>query len=150
MKIKKPKIDISKLSVTQIIPKTKSIVNDPILMDIKKPTASFQLEMTPMFNLDEDAIKIELLVSIDLIKGKKLHAKVAVFSYDFYYQYNNLKDLLDEEGEIVSEIFLTCSNLSYSTLRGIIYSNSSKTCIENVLLPIVTGTQLMEGSVKSN
>lgn len=145
---KQPKIDISKLSVVRITPKKQSIISDPELGNSNESEAIFSLELTPLFNVDANAIKIELSVVIDLINDKKEFPRVAEFSFDFHYQYENLSGLLNPDGELISDIFFTCSNISYSTLRGIIFAKSSQTCIEHVLLPVVTGAELVKGLVR--
>lgn len=142
---KKNKVDISRLSIAQISPRLQSIIGNPDLNDLKKADAQFDIELVPMFNLEADAIKIDLSISISLAKKNKQAMKVADFTYDFLYDYRGLRDLQDDEGVLNPEIFLTCANISYSTLRGIIYSKSANTCIENILMPILTGDELTRG-----
>ena len=144
---KKIKVDISKLEVLDILPKTQAIQNIPDKIQSDSTNIKYDIQLTPFYNLEDNFIKIDLTVkmsfendenNIDLLN-------VAEFSYDFIYRYNNLNELKDDDNILSPEIFLTCSNISYSTLRGIIYSKSADTCIANALIPIVTGAELMKG-----
>jgi len=140
----KSAIDVSKLSILEVHEKEQSITN-PEINPKKKIDSSFEISLTPLYNLTDNIIKIELAISIKLEQDGKQYAGVGRFSYDFLYKYENLKDLMDPDGALNPEIFLTCSNISYSTLTGIIYSKSSNTCIDNILLPVVSGSELLAG-----
>lgn len=143
---KKPiKIDISKLEVIEIFPKIQVINNLPELIDSEDTRINYGIQLNPLYNLEANAIKIELSVTMDVETESETHFKVGEFSYDFIYEYHDLLDIADSDGDISSEIFLTCSNISYSTLRGIIHAKSATTCLQKALLPIVTGSELMKG-----
>jgi hypothetical protein len=147
---KKIKVDISKLQVVEIVPKTQLIKNLPEKTQSDSTNIYYGIQLTPYFSFKGNLIKIDLTITmsfqndannVDLLN-------VAEFSYDFIYRYDKLTDLKDEKGDLSPEIFLTCSNISYSTLRGVIYAKSADTCIANALIPIVTGAELMDGLVK--
>jgi hypothetical protein len=147
---KKIKIDISKLEVLDILPKTQVIKNIPDKIQSDSTNIKYGIELTPFFRLKGNLIKIDLTVKMSFENDANNSdlSNVAEFSYDFIYRYTNLKDLQDENNLLSPEIFLTCSNISYSTLRGIIYAKSADTCIANALIPIVTGAELMKGLKK--
>ncbi|MBB6130482.1 hypothetical protein [Mucilaginibacter lappiensis] len=137
------KIDISRLDIVEILPKTQIINNFPELNNIDAKI-KYNIQLNPLYNFDSNIIKIELGVLIEWEdKGQDL--RIGEFAYDFIYEYDKLSDITDPNGNITPEIFLTCSNISYSTLRGIIHAKSATTCLEKALLPIVTGSELMQG-----
>ena len=147
---KKIKIDVSKLQVVEIVLKTQVIKNLPENTPSDSTNIKYGIELTPFFSFEGNLIKIYLKITmsfqndennIDLVNA-------AEFSYDFIYRYDSLDELKDFEGDLSPEIFLTCVNISYSTMRGIIYAKSADTCIANALIPIVTGSELMKGLVK--
>lgn len=138
-------IDVSKLEIRGIISKVQNISNIPLAEIEGSTTATFAIDLNPLYNIEDNAIKIELRVGIDIEKGNEKYPKVAEFLFDFFYHYEGLADTLNNEKDIDAEIFVTCSNISYSTLRGIVYSKAANTCIENILLPVVSGAELVSG-----
>lgn len=147
---KKIKVDISKLQVVEIVPKTQLIKNLPKKAQSDSTNINYGIQLTPFFSFKGNLIKIDLTITMSFQNDANNadFLNVAEFSYDFIYRYDKLTDLKDTNGDLFPEIFLTCSNISYSTLRGIIYSKSADTCIANALIPIVTGAELMDGLVK--
>jgi hypothetical protein len=150
VKSKTIKIDISKLQVVEITPKIQTINNLIDLGNAVDAKIKYAIQLNPLYNIEANAIKIELAVVMDIETAEQTHQKVGEFSYDFVYEYDALTDITDSKGEISPEVFLTCSNISYSTLRGIIHAKSANTCLEKALLPIVTGDELMRGIIPPN
>jgi hypothetical protein len=145
MKIQKSKrLDISNLMVREILPKVQLIENIAAFDKDEDIEAKFDIELNPSFSLSNNVIKIELAVTIDLKHKNDDYDKVGIFAFEFLYTYEGLKELVDEQGIPEPEIFVTCANISYSTLRGIIYAKASNTCLNNILLPIIKGDELMK------
>jgi hypothetical protein len=144
---KKIKVDISKLEIIEIVPKTQVIKNLPEFNKSESVKIKYGVQLNPLYSLSADLVKIDLTITMSFEKDDDNEevSNVGEFSYDFVYRYENLSELTDSEGDISPEIFLTCSNISYSTLRGIIYAKSANTCIADALIPIVTGSELMDG-----
>ena len=145
----KIKVDISKLEVVDILPKTQLIKNISAKDQAGSTNIKYDIKLNPMYSLKGNLIKIDLTVTMSFESNSNSELlDVAEFSYDFIYKYSDLNELKDENGELTPEIFTTCSNISYSTLRGIIYAKSADTCISNALIPIVTGSELTKGMYK--
>jgi hypothetical protein len=146
---KKIKVDISKLEILDIISVSQTINSMPDKKQSDSTNIKYGIELTPYYSLKENLIKIDLRVTMSFENDKNNidFLNVADFSYGFVYRYKDLKDLQDNNNILSPEIFLTCSNISYSTLRGIIHTKSADTCIANALIPIVTGSELMDGLV---
>lgn len=138
-----PKIDINKLEIKAISLKTTHLQEIPQGYFTADSVATFEVKLNPLFNIDDNVIKIELSLGINVNHNKKPYKNVGVFEYDFLFGYSGLSSLLDSEGKLSPEIFVTCSSISYSTLRGIIYSNTLGTCLENLILPVISGKELI-------
>jgi hypothetical protein len=139
------KLEIAKLEISEISTKVQAVRSDFIFASGQSYKAYFEIQLKPLYNLEGNAIKIDLRVDIGFEHESGDHPKVGEFAFEFFYNYSSLSSLLMEDNELDPEIFLVCANISYSTLRGIIYTKSANTCLEKVLLPIVTGAELMKG-----
>lgn len=140
---KQKRLDIANLSVREILPKTQHIESTNAFDKMENVEAKFEMELSPSFSLNNDIVKIELSLAIELKHDNGAYDKVANFVFEFLYTYNSLRDLVNEDGIPEPEIFVTCANISYSTLRGIIYAKAANTCLNNILLPIIKGDELM-------
>lgn len=148
MKTINNKVDISNLMVREILPKIQLIESITAFEKAEEIEAKFDIELNPSFSLSNDVIKIELGVTIDLKHKDDEYNKVGIFAFEFLYTYQGLKNLVNKDGIPAPEIFVTCANISYSTLRGIIYAKASNTCLNNILLPIITGDELIKNLSK--
>ena len=143
---RKPKeLNLSKLSITEISPKVQAVRSDFVFEKDSAYNAYFNIQLQPLYNLEAKAIKIELKVDIGFFRDEIDHPKVGEFAFEFIYEYDDMSNLIGDDGELDQQLFVVCANISYSSLRGIIYSISANTCLEQVLLPIVTGAELMKG-----
>lgn len=144
------KIDVSILEIREIYPKKQTINNPSAYSPNDTVTADFSVGLHALYNLEDNVIKIGLDVKIGLEVGNEHFSDTGEFSYDFIYSYRDLKTLLDSDGQLTPEIFVVCASISYSTLRGIILTKASGSSIENILLPVVTGTELLQSLKKGS
>lgn len=121
----------------------------------KKEALGFNLHVahTTMHNLNEQRVKIGLLIDLDtennIMEGK------AHFVIDFHYHIQNLNNFYEvkETGELLFSGLLisTLIGLSFSTARGIIFERLSNTNLQGVILPVVDPKKiLISNSNKSN
>lgn len=153
MKKDEAKVDISKISLLHVEIVSFSIKNDintPVRKsDIKKIDFTFNTELRFNVELKETLIKLK----VDVIATHEKSSEIEVggnFVLDFIYKSENFEDYIRVEDEknkkldLTPAFILTLLGLSYSTARGIIFSRSSGTILEGILLPIIAPATLLE------
>ena len=113
--------------------------------DLKDKEFQMNIAQSIKHNLDSKSFKISLLVSFSCTG----HV-FAEYLYDFYFKVENMLDFvseLDGKTAFTGQLLGTLIGLSYSALRGILYSRLAETNLNGVILPIVNPNELLDAKI---
>jgi|APDee1175537692_1029409.scaffolds.fasta_scaffold00142_7 hypothetical protein len=113
-----------------------SYINDNI--ENKNPNFDFSIAHAVQHNLKDERIKITLFINLLSDTNNEIGIK---FNIDFHYKIDDLEDhykLNENNTPIFSMLFIaTIVGISFSTARGIIFSQLQNTKLNNLILPVI-------------
>lgn len=139
----------------QIIPekihltKIKWIKENTVLLEDKlsqNPTYDFTIAQNMMHNLEKQLVKIRLFVDIDGSINEKSINQGGNYEIDFFFQIDDLNNhyQLIEDKPVFNGVFVgTLLGISYSTLRGMLFTLWKDTVLESVILPVISIPKLL-------
>lgn len=136
----------SKIHLTNI----KTVKENTVLFNGKlnsKPTYDIQVSHNVMHNLDKELVKIRLYLDVSAdIEGKKIN-QGGNYEIDFFFKIEDLKDhyQINNEKPLFGGVFIsTLLAISYSTLRGMMFSLWRDTHLNSLILPIINVPDLLK------
>lgn len=140
------KIIPSKIHLTNI----KTEKENTILFDGKldaKPTYDIKVAHNMMHNLEKELVKIRLFLDVNAIVDDKPINQGGNYEIDFFFKIEDLKDhyQINNEKPLFSGLFVsTLLAISYSTLRGMMFTLWKDTYLKSVILPIINVPDLLK------
>lgn len=136
----------SKIHLTNI----KTVKENTVLFNGKlnsKPTYDIQVSHNVMHNLDKELVKIRLYLDVSAdIEGKTIN-QGGNYEIDFFFKIEDLKDhyQINNEKPLFGGVFIsTLLAISYSTLRGMMFSLWRDTHLNSLILPIINVPDLLK------
>jgi hypothetical protein len=118
----------------------------PEKMDVN-PIYNFQITHTMMHNLEKEIVKIGIFVDMKCeLNGKQIY-QGGSYEADFVFKVDQLQSYyqLIENKPLFEGAFVgTLLGISYSTIRGMLYSSWQKAELGNVILPVISIQELMK------
>lgn len=143
--------DISLIKIDEIVITNAGIDNDTELVFLDKGNHYFDIKygFTPGININKK--KFRIIFSCDINTFNKSDEPIAIkgrFEIAFLFNVENLESLTtftENEGLVIDPDFVSSlSNIVYSTSRGIIYTRCQGTILKNLILPIISTTDLLK------
>ncbi len=107
----------------------------------KKPTYDFVIAHNMMHNLDKQIVKIRLFVDMSgNVDGKTIN-QGGNYEVDFLFKIDDLENhyqMIDEKPVFNGVFVSTLLGISYSSLRGMLFSIWSNTPLKDVVLPVIS------------
>lgn len=118
----------------------------PEKMDVH-PTYNFQITHAMMHNLEKEIVKISIFVDMKCeLNGKQIY-QGGSYEVDFIFKVDQLQSYyqLIEDKPLFEGTFVgTLLGISYSTIRGMLYSSWQKAELGKVILPVISIQELMK------
>jgi hypothetical protein len=140
------KIIPSKIHLTNI----KTEKENTILFDGKldvKPTYDIKVAHSMMHNLEKELVKIRLFLDVNAVVDDKPINQGGNYEIDFFFKIEDLKDhyQINNEKPLFSGLFVTTLlAISYSTLRGMMFTLWKETYLQTVILPVINVPDLLK------
>jgi hypothetical protein len=140
------KIIPSKIHLTNI----KTEKENTILFDGKldvKPTYDIKVAHSMMHNLEKELVKIRLFLDVNAVVDDKPINQGGNYEIDFFFKIEDLKDhyQINNEKPLFSGLFVTTLlAISYSTLRGMMFTLWKDTYLKSVILPVINVPDLLK------
>jgi hypothetical protein len=136
----------SKIHLTNI----KTVKENTVLYNGKldaKPIYDIQVSHSMMHNLEKELIKIRLYLDVSAeINGKTIN-QGGNYEIDFFFKIEDLKDhyQINNEKPLFGGVFVcTLLAISYSTLRGMMFTLWKDTYLNSLILPIINVPDLLK------
>lgn len=104
-----------------------------------------------MHNLEDERVKISLLIDIKNESEVSNNSANAHFNIDFHFKIIDLKNfyvLQENNSPLFSGLLIaTLLGISFSTARGLIYERLSTTNLSGIILPVVSPSKLLESKI---
>lgn len=131
-----------KIHLKRIIPQKEYFDNHCDLID-----KEFELHIAQKIqhHLEKKSFKISLLVAFSCEEER-----FAEYLYDFIFEVENMMDfLVDVENKQVftGQIVGTLVGISYSTLRGLVYTKLSETNLNGFILPVINPNEILKYTI---
>lgn len=136
----------SKIHLTNI----KTEKENTILFDGKlaeKPTYDIKVAHSMMHNLEKELVKIRLFLDVNAVVDNKPINQGGNYEIDFFFKIEDLKDhyQINNEKPLFSGLFVTTLlAISYSTLRGMMFTLWKDTYLKSVILPVINVPDLLK------
>lgn len=136
----------SKIHLTNI----KTEKENTILFDGKlaeKPTYDIKVAHSMMHNLEKELVKIRLFLDVNAVVDNKPINQGGNYEIDFFFKIEDLQDhyQINNEKPLFSGLFVsTLLAISYSTLRGMMFTLWKDTYLKSVILPIINVPDLLK------
>lgn len=136
----------SKIHLTNI----KIIKEDTFLLDEKLnviPTYDIKVAHSMMHNLDKELVKIRLFLDVTAVINTKSIEQGGNYEIDFFFKIEDLNNhyQINNEKPLFSGLFVTTLlAISFSTLRGIMFSQWKDTYLQSVILPVINAADLLK------
>lgn len=136
----------SKIHLTNI----KIIKEDTFLLDEKLnviPTYDIKVAHNMMHNLDKELVKIRLFLDVTAVIDTKSIEQGGNYEIDFFFKIEDLNDhyQINNEKPLFSGLFVTTLlAISFSTLRGMMFSQWKNTYLQSVILPVINAADLLK------
>jgi hypothetical protein len=140
------KIIPSKIHLTTI----KTVKENTILFDGKldaKPTYDIKIAHNMMHNLEKELVKIRLFLDVKAVVAEKPVKQGGNYEIDFFFKIEDLNDhyQINNDKPLFSGLFVsTLLAISYSTLRGMMFSLWKDTYLKSVILPVINVPDLLK------
>lgn len=141
---------------TQIIPSKIHLTNIKIVkentflfdgkLDIK-PTYDIKAAHNMMHNLEKELVKIRLFLDINAVVANKPINQGGNYEIDFFFKIEDLKNhyQINNEKPLFSGLFVTTLlAISFSTLRGMMFTLWKDTYLKSVILPVINASDLLK------
>lgn len=119
-----------------------SYINDNL--ENKEPNFDFSVAHTVQHNLKDGRIKITMFINLLSDTNNEVGIK---FNIDFHYKIDDLEDhyqLNENKSPVFSLIFIaTIVGISFSTARGIIFSQLQNTKLNSLILPVIDPIKML-------
>lgn len=141
---------------TQIIPSKihltniKTIRENTFLLDEKLhviPTYDIKVAHSMMHNLDKELVKIRLFLDVTGVIDSTSINQGGKYEIDFFFKVEDLTDhyQINNEKPLFSGIFVTTLlAISFSTLRGMMFTLWKETYLQSVILPVINAADLLK------
>ena len=116
---------------------------NPIIPDLKFENFQFNIKLEASVNAGLKSIN--LISNIEIL-SENITIVLAAISINFVYELINFDEiiLIENNGLLLPDsLSETLNSLSYSTARGIVFSEFKGTFLQNVILPIIDPKQLI-------
>ncbi|MDR3010862.1 MAG: hypothetical protein LBV59_23245 [Sphingobacterium sp.] len=136
------KVIAEKISLEKIKPIRENL---ELGFDLKDKEFQMNIAQSIKHNLERKSFKISLLVSFSCTEQV-----FAEYLYEFYFKVENILDFLSEKDgrtAFTGQLLGTLIGLSYSTLRGILYSRLAETNLNGIILPVVNPNALLNSKI---
>lgn len=136
----------SKIHLTNI----KTIKEDTFLLDEKlnaKPTYDIKVGHSMMHNLEKELVKIRLFLEITAVVDAKSIKQGGNYEIDFFFKIEDLTNhyQINNEKPLFSGHFVTTLlAISFSTLRGMMFTQWKDTYLQSVILPVINAADLLK------
>jgi len=136
-------MDPLKIHLTNIVKLNENVFPD--CQNYKAEELGMDISHQMMHNLEQKKVKLNMQIAF--ICNHPPAEKLAIFAYDFFYnvddlelhyQMSNGKPLFD--GVFVS----TLLGMTYSTIRGILFQQSTEPPLNNIILPVINVPDLLK------
>lgn len=118
----------------------------PEKMDVN-PIYNFQITHTMMHNLEKEIVKIGIFVDMKCELNGNLIYQGGSYEADFVFKVDQLQSYyqLIENKPLFEGAFVgTLLGISYSTIRGMLYSSWQKSELGKIILPVISIQELMK------
>jgi uncharacterized protein (DUF2344 family) len=127
--------------------------NNVILSDklAKNPSYNFQMAHNMMHNLEREIVKIRLFLDMSGELDYKTINQGGNYEVDFLFQIADMKDQYQivEEKPVFNGLFVTTLlAISFSTMRGMLFTTWKDTVLRGVILPVITVPELLKSTRK--
>lgn len=140
------KIIPSKIHLSNIkTQKEKTIIFDGKL-DVR-PAYNIKVAHNMMHNLEKELVKIRLFLDVAAVLDDKPINQGGHYEIDFFFKIEDLKDhyQINNEKPLFSGLFVsTLLAISYSTLRGMMFTLWKDTYLKSFILPVINVPDLMK------
>ena len=113
----------------------------------KNPIYDIKMAHNMMHNLEKELIKIRLFLELNAnINGKEIN-QGGNYEIDFFFKIDDLKEhfeLKTEKPIFNGQFVCTLLAISYSTMRGMLFSIWQNTFLELVILPVIDVPELLQ------
>lgn len=140
-------IDINKIALEEIVITNASIGNPDNLSELQ-PGHSFDISFGFNSGINRKASKARIIFNCQLqaedVNKKPLPVN-GKFDISYIFKVENLEELIIErEGkfDVNMDLILALTNIAYSTSRGVIFTRSQGTILNQVILPILPNQKL--------
>jgi hypothetical protein len=113
----------------------------------KNPIYDVMVSHNMMHNLEKEAVKIRLFVDVKGIFNEQNINQGGNYEVDFFFKIEDLKDhfQITNDKPLFSGAFVsTLLGISYSTLRGMLFTSWKNTHLNNVILPVLATADLLK------
>jgi hypothetical protein len=112
-----------------------------------KPIYDIQVSHSMMHNLDKELVKIRLYLDVSAEINEKTINQGGNYEIDFFFKIEDLKDhyQINNEKPLFGGVFVcTLLAISYSTLRGMMFTLWKDTYLNSLILPIINVPDLLK------
>ena len=98
-------------------------------------------------NLEKELVKIRLFLDVNAVVEEKPINQGGNYEIDFFFKIEDLKDhyQINNEKPLFSGLFVsTLLAISYSTLRGMMFTLWKDTYLKSVILPVINVPDLLK------
>jgi uncharacterized protein (DUF2344 family) len=113
----------------------------------KKPTYDINIAHNMMHNLEKEVVKIKLFLDVSAVIDGKTINQGGSYEVDFFFKIEDLKDhyQINNEKPLFSGVFVcTLLGISYSTLRGMVFTLWKDTFLSSIILPVIAVPDLLK------
>ena len=132
-----------------------NIVESKVIDTLRDKNISFNVNVahTTMHNLQDQKVKIGLLIDIQGQTSNDKNIAKAHFNIDFHYQIVDLDHYYkidkNEEIKFAGSFISILLGISFSTARGLIYEHLSNTNLSGLILPIISPGKMLQTKISS-
>jgi hypothetical protein len=112
-----------------------------------KPIYDIQMSHSMMHNLDKELVKIRLYLDVSAEINDRTINQGGNYEIDFFFKIEDLKDhyQINNEKPLFGGVFVcTLLAISYSTLRGMMFTLWNDTYLNSLILPIINVPDLLK------
>jgi hypothetical protein len=112
-----------------------------------KPIYDIQVSHSMMHNLDKELVKIRLYLDVSAEINDRTINQGGNYEIDFFFKIEDLKDhyQINNEKPLFGGVFVcTLLAISYSTLRGMMFTLWKDTYLNSLILPIINVPDLLK------
>jgi hypothetical protein len=140
------KIIPSKIHLTNIKTEKENTIFFDGKLDVK-PSYDIKVAHNMMHNLEKEIVKIRLFLNVNAVVDDKPINQGGNYEIDFFFKIEDLNDhyQINNEKPLFSGLFVTTLlAISYSTLRGMMFTLWKDTYLKSVILPVINVPDLLK------